>query len=77
MTLKDLRSEFDGATEFYLCIIGHLEKIKITNLMWGNICFNTMELLSISAIAKDTVLIETDMPEIVFEAWKNYSEMFE
>lgn len=68
MTIRDLRSAFTKDTKFYLCEA--IEKFKINNYLFGTNAFASIE-ISYAEVKDDVVNIYvTDMPHIVFLAWK-------
>lgn len=72
MTLLELRDVIKSDTVFYLKS-GDYE-FRITNILWGCDSFVSMNVCCKSvSVGERSVTIETDMPDSVFQAWKNYS----
>lgn len=74
MTLLDLRNTFIPCTKFYLVNPDKDEQaFEITNLLWGNGGFFSMKVVGIRA-DYNRLHIWVDIPEGVWNAWKEYAE---
>ena len=74
MTLLDLRNTFAQGTKFYLVNPDKDEQVfKITNLLWGNSGFFSMEVFDVKA-DYNKLRIWVVIPEEVWKAWKDYSD---
>lgn len=76
MTLLDLRNTFAQGTKF--CLVNpdkDEQKFEITNLLWGNAGFFSMEVANIKA-DYNRLHIWVVIPEEVWQAWKEYSDKY-
>ena len=76
MTLLDLRNTFAQGTKFYLVNPDKDEQeFEITNLLWGNSGFFSMEVVNVKA-DYNKLRIWVIIPEEVWKAWKDYSDKY-
>ena len=76
MTLLDLRNTFAQGTKFYLVNPDKDEQeFEITNLLWGNSGFFSMEVVNVKA-DYNKLRIWVIIPEGVWKAWKKYSDKY-
>ena len=76
MTLQDLRNAFAQGTKF--CLVNpdkDEQEFEITNLLWGNDGFSSMEVAVIYA-DYNKLHIWVVIPEEVWKAWKDYSDKY-
>lgn len=74
MTLRDLRNTFIPCTKFYLVNPDEdVQIFEITNLLWGNSGFSSMEVVNVKA-DYNRLHIWVNIPEGVWKAWKDYSD---
>lgn len=72
MTLQDLRNVFRGNTAFVLRTWSN-EQLQMTNLLWGNLTLVRIQVWDLE-VKNNKIIVNVDMPESVFKAWKEYSE---
>lgn len=83
MTITEIRNLFPSETEFYLEIFdedgmmgqGHYDVLKINNILFGTSAFAETKVNRIRANGKNKVIIESDMPMLIFNAWKKYADV--
>lgn len=76
MTLLDLRNTFAQGTKF--CLVNpdkDEQEFEITNLLWGNSGFSSMEVVNVKA-NYNRLHIWVVIPEEVWKAWKDYSDKY-
>lgn len=74
MTLLDLRNTFAQGTKFYLVNPEKDEQeFEITNLLWGNSGFFSMEVVNVRA-DYNRLHIWVVIPEEVWQAWNEYAK---
>ena len=76
MTLLDLKNTFAQGTKF--CLVNpdkDEQEFEITNLLWGNAGFFSMEVANVKA-DYNKLRIWVIIPEGVWEAWKEYSDKY-
>lgn len=79
MTISELKTIFSSDTEFTVKLMfsdDSMEGFKITPKLLGTAAFASaqVEMKSVRAVAVGKVEIAMDMPEGVFNAWKEYSQ---
>ena len=79
MTISELKTIFSSDTEFTVKLMfsdDSMEGFKITPKLLGTAAFASaqVEMKSVRAVAVGKVEIAIDMPEGVFNAWKEYSQ---
>lgn len=72
MTLQDLRNVFRGNTAFVLRTWSN-EKLQMTNLLWGNLTLIKIQVWDLE-VKDNKIIVNVDMPDSVFKAWKEYVE---
>ena len=76
MTLLDLRNAFCIGTKF--CLVNpdkDEQEFEITNLLWGNSGFSSMEVVNVKA-DYNKLRIWVVIPEKVWQAWFDYSNNY-
>lgn len=76
MTLLDLRNTFAQGTKF--CLVNpdkDEQEFEITNLLWGNSGFSSMEVVNVKA-DYNKLRIWVVIPKEVWKAWKDYSSKY-
>lgn len=82
MTITEIRSLFPSETEFRLEIIDYDEweehgnpiSFRINNLLFGTDAFAGMKVNHMRA-ENNRIIIESDMPMLIFNAWKKYADV--
>ena len=72
MTLQDLRNVFREGTVFALKTYDG-KQLPMTDLLWGNLTLINMKVWNLEA-KNNKIIVNVDMPESVFKAWKDYSD---
>lgn len=72
MTLQELRNVFRSDTVFVLRTWSN-EKLQMTNLLWGNLTLIKIQVWDLE-VKNNKIIVNVDMPESVFKAWKEYAE---
>lgn len=73
MTLLELKNVIKSGTDFYLK--SENRKFKIANILWGCEAFSSIQVgFKSVSFGNGCVFVETDMPENVFNAWKDYGK---
>ena len=72
MTLQDLRNVFRSDTVFVLRTWSN-EKLQMTNLLWGNLTLIKIQVWDLE-VQNNKIIVNVDMPDSVFKAWKEYAE---
>lgn len=72
MILQDLRNVFRGDTVFVLRAWSN-EKLQMTNLLWGNLTLIKIQVWDLE-VKNNKIIVNVDMPDSVFKAWKEYAE---
>ena len=72
MTLLELKSVFTTNTEF--CLVSGNNELWITNILWSWTALSSMQVNWKSVTTeRNKVFVQTDMPDEVFQAWKDYT----
>ena len=72
MTLQDLRNVFRGDTVFVLKTWNG-KQLQMTDLLWGNLTLIKIQAWDLE-VKNNKIIVNVDMPESVFKAWKDYAE---
>lgn len=72
MTLQDLRNVFREDTVFVLKTWNG-KQLQITNLLWGNLTLIKIQVWDLE-VQNNKIIVNVDMPDSVFKAWKEYAE---
>lgn len=72
MTLQDLRNVFREDTVFVLKTWSN-EQLQMTNLLWGNLTLVRIQVWDLE-VTNNKIIVNVDMPDSVFKAWKDYTE---
>lgn len=72
MTLQDLRNVFREDTVFVLKTWNG-KQLQITNLLWGNLTLIKIQVWDLE-VKNNKIIVNVDMPDAVFKAWKDYAE---
>lgn len=72
MTLQDLRNVFRADTVFVLKTWNG-KQLQMTDLLWGNLALIKIQVWDLE-IKNNKIIVNVDMPESVFKAWKDYAE---
>lgn len=83
MTIAEIRNLFSEDTEFYLEMFddddmmgqGAYHFFKINNVLFGTSAFADMRVNRIRATGKSKIIIESDMPTVVFNAWEKWADV--
>lgn len=75
MTLYEIREAFSIGTRIYVCPYYDTEnRLEMNSMLYGNGLGNVKAFGRSEVIGKGKILVNLDMPEIVFEAWKKFTE---
>ena len=72
MTLQDLRNVFRADTVFVLKTWNG-KQLQMTDLLWGNLTLIKIQVWDLE-VKNNKIIVNVDMPESVFKAWKDYTE---
>ena len=72
MTLQDLRNVFRGDTVFVLKTWNG-KQLQMTDLLWGNLTLIKIQVWDLE-VKNNKIIVNVDMPDAVFKAWKDYAE---
>ena len=72
MTLQDLRNVFRGDTVFVLRTWNG-KQLQMTDLLWGNLTLIKIQVWDLE-VKNNKIIVNVDMPDAVFKAWKDYAE---
>lgn len=74
MTLQDLRNVFREDTVFVLKTWNG-KQLQMTNLLWGNLTLIKIQVWDLE-VKNNKIIVNVDMPNAVFKAWKKYSDKY-
>lgn len=72
MTLQDLRNVFRADTIFVLKTWNG-KQLQMTDLLWGNLTLIKIQVWDLE-VKNSKIIVNVDMPDAVFKAWKDYAE---
>lgn len=72
MTLQDLRNVFREDTVFVLKTWNG-KQLQMTDLLWGNLTLIKIQVWDLE-VKNNKIIVNVDMPDAVFKAWKDYAE---
>ena len=75
MTLRDLRNVFRADTIFVLKTWNG-KQLQMTDLLWGNLTLIKIQVWDLE-VKNNKIIVNVDMPDAVFKAWKEYSDSWE
>ena len=74
MTLQDLRNVFRAETVFVLKTWNG-KQLQMTDLLWGNLTLIKIQVWDLE-VKNNKIIVNVDMPNAVFKAWKDYSDKY-
>ena len=77
MTITELRNISAHNTEIFIKRFEeNSPKLKVNNYLMGNGSFRTIAISKIKAVSENVINVYVDMPIVVLEAWKKYSNEY-
>ena len=77
MTITELRNISAHNTEIFIkSFEENSPKLKVNNYLMGNDSFRTIVISKIKAVSENVINVYVDMPIVVLEAWKKYSDEY-